>query len=467
MFESLNESAHDLLKEVEAKKEANKSIAKNREFISNNWIKEGVDNTTLDAINKKGGAVWLDKGGEIQFRHKPTSEIKKLDITKAKTVLANFLDRKSIRIYNGTKEAEADIFANDILSVQDKFTPFVKSEFYSEGDELFRTAWKPTQYMNAEPSQIMPPNIKFLFERLTNDNPTYLEWVINWIAGFFQTLKRSQCALVLKGDQGSGKGILMEHIITPLFGEKYCTVIDNDGLESKFKEWVNSVLFYNFNEISHNDVKSRKIVKNFLKQLITDGKVRAEEKNQGAGSVEVFGQIIFFSNEGVPIEIEPTDRRYTVIQTNRGLKKDGVNTSALVENIKSELMAFASYLKGYKVNYVLFDTPLDTKEKRAIVNATTDKATLLGTALKDMDIAYLQQLEDHAVSLYNETCDNMVKGFVIRSQLVSIYFHLFDEEIKKSHLFNRLKNLDIDVFGQTYPYSGHQVYRLPNYKKNP
>ena len=232
-----------------------------------------------------------------------------------------------------------------------------------------------------------------LLERLTSHNPTYYEWVINWMAGFLQTRKRSQCALVLKGDQGSGKGILFEHIITPLFGEEYCVVVDDDRLHSNFKNWMSGQLFYNLNEISH-DIKTRKAIKNFIKQLVTDTKVQAEQKYKDSGAIEIFGQVLITSNELAPLEVETSDRRFTIIQTDKALKKDSINTNALVENIKRELMLFASYLQGYKVDWTQFDTALDTPEKRAVVNATTDKVILLGNAIKTKDVPFFEPLEE-------------------------------------------------------------------------
>ena len=155
MFESLNESAHDLLntvKEVEAKKEANKIIAKNREFISNNWIKEGVKNDTITAINERGGAVWLSPDGDFLFRPNQSSKIVKLEKAKAQTLLSNFLDRGAIRLLTGTKEVNPDIFPNDLLCATDKFTPFAHSEFLEIDGLTYRTPWKPTKYMSAIPS---------------------------------------------------------------------------------------------------------------------------------------------------------------------------------------------------------------------------------------------------------------------------------------------------------------------------
>jgi hypothetical protein len=279
------------------------------------------------------------------------------------------------------------------------------------------------------------------------------------MAGFLQTRRRSQCALVLKGDQGSGKGILFEHIITPLFGEEYCIVVDDDRLHSNFKNWMSGQLFYNLNEISH-DVKTRKAIKNFIKQLVTDTKVQAEQKYKDSGAIEIFGQVLITSNELAPLEVETSDRRFTIIQTDKALKKDGINTNSLVENIKRELIPFASYLQGYKVDWTLFDTALDTPEKRAVVNATTDKVILLGNAIKTKDISFFAELEDTNLHLYNQVCDNLGKGMIIQSHIKTIYQDVFGEEVKPRYLLDKLKTFDVSIFGQTYPSHGNKYYKI-------
>jgi phage/plasmid-associated DNA primase len=462
MFELSNDAGRDLLetvKEIEAKKEDDKSISEKRDFVSNNWIKEGVENDTINQIKERGGAVWLSPDGDILFRPQQTAKIIKLEKAKAQNVLANYLDREAVRLFTGTKEVDPDIFPNELLCVTDKFTPFAHSEFLEIEGMTYRTPWRPTQYMSAKPSADEPQAIKMLLARLTAHNPIYYRWMINWMAGFLQTRRRSQCALVLKGDQGSGKGILFEHIITPLFGEEYCIVIDDDRLHSNFKNWISGNLFYNLNEISH-DMRTRKAVKNFIKQLVTDTKVQAEQKYKDAGAIEIFGQVLITSNELAPLEIETSDRRFTIIQTDQALKKDGINTTKLIENIKSELMAFASYLIGYNVDWVLFDTALDTPEKRAVVNATTDKVILIGNAIKMKDISFFEPMEETNTHLYNLVCDDLGKGRLCQSHLKQIYEGVFDDTISAKHIINRLATFDVSLFGDTKKSNGKKYYIL-------
>jgi hypothetical protein len=57
-----------------------------------------------------------------------------------------------------------------------------------------------------------------LILHLVNYDRQRLYWVINWLAYFFQRLKKSQVALVLLGEQGAGKGIFFKALIAASTG---------------------------------------------------------------------------------------------------------------------------------------------------------------------------------------------------------------------------------------------------------
>ena len=363
-------------------------------FQQNNWIKEGSENNpALKAIDERGGAIWINPAGEIYFRRCATELPSKLANDKAKIVLSNFLNRGAILLFKGTSDSEPDIASNEVYMVLDKFTPFAPSEFYSDAGVINRTSFKPSLYLQMQPREHKAtPTIDKLILHLCNGNQEHAQWVINWLAGFLQTLKTSDVALVLRGAEGTGKGLFMEQIIAPLFGEDFTVTVDDDRLNSNFKGWIGEKLFFNLNEIAH-DGRTRRAVINFIKVLITDRLIQMEAKNKDAVATEIFGNILITSNEVSPLEISVTDRRFTVFQTGGNIKKAGWDTGATVREIQKELTDFAVRLKSYKVDWALYDKALDTPAKRNIVQSTNDRYALFLTAIKakDLDYFYLQK----------------------------------------------------------------------------
>ena len=419
-------------------------------FESNNWIRTDKEVSPLiSQMKSRGAAFWLDHGGDFYFRRSESDEIKKLDPAKAKNVICSILDREDINIFKASKNENVDIKRNDILMCNDKFSPFVESEFYLEKGLWYRTSFRPSVYLqinrNKSSSLPEPSRILWLLLHLCNGNEEYFGWLVNWLAYFFQTLEKSQVALVLKGDQGTGKGLLFEKIISELFGKKFCVVVDDDRLGSTFKNWIGENLFCNLNEISH-DMKGRKNTKNFIKMLVTDESVQTEKKFENASETEIFSNVIVTSNENFPIEIEPSDRRFTVFNTGASLKKVGVNTARLIQDIRNELESFAIYLKNYDCDVSMYHQALDTPEKTALIEGTTDRFTLFTRAIVNRDISFFEVISDENSSLFNILKDDFEEGRINQSNIVRVYEIVYDDDISSKTLMKKIRDIQPLIF---------------------
>ena len=439
------------------------------DFLVNNWIKrDGKVPPVLAELDKVGAAFWMDHSGIFSFRRSVSDEIKKIEASKLKNILCNMIDRESMNIFKAPKDETVDIKPNDLRMSSDKFSPFVKSEFYEEGGLWYRTSFRPSHYLTIDPKgsdkSIQPSRILWLILHLCNRNQKYFQWVLNWLACFFQTLRKSQVSLVLKGDQGTGKGLFFEKIIAELFGRDFCVVVDDDRLGSNFKNWIGSKLFYNLNEISH-DPKGRKATKNFIKVLVTDTTIQMEKKFESASETEIFANVLITSNENFPIEVEPSDRRFTVISTGASLKKEGVNTADLICDIEHELEAFALFLKSYECNKELYHQALDTPEKTALIEGTTDRFTLLSRAIVNRDLTYFEVIADEKPFLFDALKLDFEAGRIKQSSIQPLYEGICDEDISSKSLLKKLRNIQPLVFTldlkKMQKSNGSRYYLLP------
>lgn len=442
-------------------------------FEQNNWVKE-QSNKTLQDIDKRGGALWINPSGEIYFRRGKEEHPSKLANDKAKMVLSNFLDKSTILLFKGSgtgeNAIEPDIANNEVFMVMDKFTPFAPSEFYTESGVVNRTSFKPSIYLKMRAGEYKEPTtIIKLIKHLCNYDEVHYQWVINWLAGFLQTLKTSDVALVLRGAEGTGKGLLMEQIIAPLFGDEFTVTADDDRLNSSFKDWIGGKLFYNLNEIAH-DGKTRRAVINFIKVLITDRLVQMEAKNKDAVATEVFGNILITSNEVSPLEISVTDRRFTVFQTAGNIKKAGWDTGATVKAIQEELKDFAVMLKSYSVDWALYDTALDTTAKRNIVMSTNDRYSLFLTAIKAKDIDYFHlQTEDSLV--IDKLTSTFSSGYISTKEIEYFFNETHNDEdtdISSRIIMKKLRGLDALMFEMKggKPVRGKIIMGVHNFSLN-
>ena len=368
-----------------------KSYSKNKTFNHNNWLKN-KGNVALSILDEYGISIYLGVKGEIYYRLSPTEKYESTkDFKSLENIFKNitgedidlsafYKKEKVLTIENGLEE-KLKISPEDLkLVTEEIFDPFSKEEFILQSNGTYKlNNFKPSVYMllEHELNQELIFNLENsaigkLILHLVDNNINRLYFVANWLAYFFQGLKKSQVALVLLGEQGAGKGIFFNEIIKPLFGEEFVKTINDKSLNTNYKgSLVENTLFFNLDEISAKNSSSSSI-KNFLKALVTNTTITAEKKFKNLEKdTPIYGQILITSNELYALEIEPSDRRFTVFSTGGNLSHYnflGFGSYEFLSNtIKSELESFAIYLKNYFVDEKMANTALNTTEKDELI----------------------------------------------------------------------------------------------------
>ena len=250
---------------------------KTKKFVINNWLKEPNNSETLHRLDKKGGALYM-QNGIFWYRQSVYTEFEKMPKSQAQDAVANALGQ-AISI-GQSDDSKVKVF--DLLNVEQKrFNPFAESEFYIENGVIYRNGFRPTRYMELPKSQrYNEPKAIFALIRNLVVKEDRFEYIMNWFANFYQTRKKTPVAGVLKGLPGAGKGILVDEIITPLFGEKQCFQINDKTIRTNYMgSIVEGRLFINCDEITHN-VSDNKTLKNFLKMLVSNKRVRSRRNMQ-------------------------------------------------------------------------------------------------------------------------------------------------------------------------------------------
>jgi phage/plasmid-associated DNA primase len=75
-----------------------------------------------------------------------------------------------------------------------------------------------------------------IYKLLSNLIPVQIErdYFLNWLAAILQTRNKMMTSFVFVGEQGSGKGVTLEHIIRPLFGNSQVSQVEDEELKSSF-----------------------------------------------------------------------------------------------------------------------------------------------------------------------------------------------------------------------------------------
>ncbi len=195
------------------------------------------------------------------------------------------------------------------------------------------------------------------------------KWVIKWLAYPLQHPgAKMRTTLVLHGPQGTGKNLFFEAIMD-MYGH-YGRIIDQSAIEDKFNDWASRKLFLIADEVvARSDLYH---VKNKLKAFITGEWIRVNPKNMAAYEEKNHVNLVFLSNERMPVVIEEDDRRHCVIWTPP--KKDADYYQAVSEEIKNGGIAA---LHDWLLNIDLGDfnehsKPPMTNAKQDLLNLSKD-----------------------------------------------------------------------------------------------
>lgn len=459
---------------------------KNNDYNSNNWLKENNRNVALAKIDKKGGALALNESGELLYRLSKEDRFKSSKNYKVMSQTFSSFIGVDVELLPTPMKASQEqedmilqVSSHELKLIRgEKFDPHSNEEFIEAENGLYElNLFIPTSYMLQEcscyHSEQSFPAIYALVSNLCNNDPDRVEWMLNHEAYFMQGLKKSHVALVLTGEQGTGKGIYVNEVLSPIFG--YVKTINDKSLNTSYPGGiVENTLYFNLDEISVKKSQSESS-KNFLKALITNDTITAEKKFKTLDKeTSIYGQVLITSNEEYPVEIEPSDRRFTVFSTGVALSKIGFlgygRGEELIGAIKSELPAFACYLKRRHVDKVKANTPLWTPEKQKLISmyeqqqyqkqvkqglAKPVKLTKLQTniqefayAIKYKQILHFESLRFDNPELYQNVMNDLYYNLFKVDNLLPVFKTLYStRSIKTTAEFLRvLQQCDMNQF---------------------
>lgn len=152
--------------------------------------------------------------------------------------------------------------------------------------------------------------LQYLCSNEENSSEIY-EWILKWLAYPLQYRgAKMHSAIVVHGGQGTGKSRFFE-AYSQIFGP-YGRVLGQEALEDKFNaDWAEKKLFILADEVlARTDMFH---VKNRLKGFITGDTIRVNPKNLAAHNEKNQMNIVFLSNERMPLVLENDDRRHCVV----------------------------------------------------------------------------------------------------------------------------------------------------------
>lgn len=210
------------------------------------------------------------------------------------------------------------------------------------------------------------------------------QWVLRWLAYPIQHPgAKMKTTLVIHGPQGTGKNMFFEAIMA-IYG-RYGRVLDQSAIEDKFNDWASRKLFLIADEVvARSDLYH---VKNKLKAFITGEWIRINPKNIAAYEERNHVNMVFLSNEAMPVVLEEDDRRHAVIWTPEKLSRE-FYAGVQAEIDSGGVAALHDYLLHLNLGEFNNATlPPMTDAKRELIDLSLDSPSRFVLAFEHGDVA--------------------------------------------------------------------------------
>lgn len=213
----------------------------------------------------------------------------------------------------------------------------------------------------------------------------YDHW-FNWVAYIFQHCTAPKTAWVKHGTHGTGKGILVNEVLSKVFGASNVAQKRMEELEDKFNGYLENSLICVIDEAQISDSARSKMIMANLKNQITEPVITIRRMRQSAYETTNRVGFIFNSNKPDPVIVEAGDRRFNVgdYQPNKI-----VVTDKEMQTIEFELQDFAYRLQQHAVDIDAVRTPKINEAKRDMQMASRTSADAVADALLTGDLSVL------------------------------------------------------------------------------
>ncbi len=193
-------------------------------------------------------------------------------------------------------------------------------------------------------------------------------WLEAWLARIVQDPggERPGTAVVLKGGQGTGKGMFVSHF-GKIIGPHYVHLTHQEQLTSKFNSQLKDALVVFADEACYPGDKA---AVGRLKGLVTEHTITIEPKGVNAFSVANHVNLLMASNEAWVIPADWDDRRFLVLEVATTRKQDHAYFQALKAQMEDGgLSAWLHHLLTVDTEAVNLHQPPRTEARAAQIVA--------------------------------------------------------------------------------------------------
>jgi hypothetical protein len=150
-----------------------------------------------------------------------------------------------------------------------------------------------------------------------NKDDNLYKYIMSWVSYPIRMLKKTEVAMCVTGDPGSGKSTICEFLHKHIYGEDISEIVDNfDPILQRFNGLIRGKMFISVDDQDRAD--NNKFLTDFqkFKPKITGTTSQIENKGKEFYKAANVNTFCVCSDQDIPIIINDKDRRYVVLKTN-------------------------------------------------------------------------------------------------------------------------------------------------------
>lgn len=280
--------------------------------------------------------------------------------------------------------------------------------------------FQPSEYMQRTPvpTYTVPPLCDRLFRHVIGDEDELQDHWHNWCACLFQRLDRNFTGWVWHGTQGTGKGLIVNKIFSPLLGHHNMAMKRMEELASDFTGFFENMFLVVVDEIQTSALVQQAKVTSKLKNLMVEPTISVRRMYRDSYMARNYCNMIFTSNMPDPIVVAPDDRRFNVGNYQRDPL---VITEEEVDSIAGELTQLYDYWMTYPADHARAKTPLRTQARDDLINTSMASSDIVVRALQQGDLSFfVDQLPDEPVSAGGNTITLLDKKHALTQEYYTL-----------------------------------------------
>lgn len=269
----------------------------------------------------------------------------------------------------------------------------------------------PSHYMRqvAKPVAAVPKTILKVISHALGGDPRIVEHFINWLAFVLIERDRTKTAWVLHGVPGTGKGLLCNDILRPLFGAGQTAMRRMEELNEPYNQFMKNSLLIFVDEVQTKALQNERGVMAKLKNFITEEWVPIRQMYANAVEARNYSNWIFNSNMPDPVSIDKHDRRFNVGKYQAARL---AITDKEIAQIPKELQQFHDYLLGYPMDRDKAMSVLDSTDRNTMMSISENAVDTVANAIVEGKFGFLiEQLPTDDTHKADQRSFNRVENY--------------------------------------------------------